>query len=724
MNNSKSLSSYLDELEYGWQSAYQEAQQQIKANETPSALVDCVHNALLRSSLNTFAENLTPKIVVRLFETDLWTIEDILTLISVIPDHYRKAQNYIALLETGKLDSDLTIKVRDDALKTANAIDFAPYRSGILEELTKFSEDDKKIANLEKAVDAHIVSADGVFGGNASSLCLLIENLPDQILKSTEQKLLKLKNPEARAWTLAFLARRTSGDHQYRLLSIGLEAASQIKSDVNIANALSQLGGQLSGELVPKALELGLSLKEGNWRPRAIAGLVDKLDEEQVRRVLESMLMIEDDWWRADGLISVIEHSNDETQLRALHNLLQNEHGETYSKVTIWIKRYSTSPQVLNNALLAADKLEHEQHRSEIMRLISGVIEKNQARDQILSIPDNLERANAFLFKAEQNTDNDSLSDDILSAYTAIEKVENKNARDTLWIRFNALTKKKNQPIPPKMIDIQELEKLFHIEWEEERANELSYIVSSIPDELIPLVVDRSKRFINWLHRDTVLNRLALRLNGKVLASATQNIADFDDTTSLAHALKDLAKYLPQPQKNQVFSYALEQLLTEGNPKWASDEILKLRADLDGELREKATARLPEELRDTTYEELIAQRHADTLKQFEENPYLKKQFNEMMEAARKQYSPEEITLPQIVQPIESLKFPDANQKLRDDRLDFLTFLDEARFKKRESVFWLFGNISTLFTENEPSTQIISTIADDLIDIHQNWRWPQ
>src|SRR5436853_5193467 len=107
MSNSLSLSSYLSELENDWQSAYQNAHQQIKANETLTSLVDCIHYALLRSSLNTFAENLTPKIVARLFETDLWKLEDILSLISIIPNSYRKAQNYVAILETGKLDASL-----------------------------------------------------------------------------------------------------------------------------------------------------------------------------------------------------------------------------------------------------------------------------------------------------------------------------------------------------------------------------------------------------------------------------------------------------------------------------------------------------------------------------------------------------------------------------------------------------------------------------------------
>lgn len=273
------------------------------------------------------------------------------------------------------------------------------------------------------------------------------------------------------------------------------------------------------------------------------------------------------------------------------------------------------------------------------------------------------------------------------------------------------------------MIDGQKLKELFQIEWEEDQANELSYVVSVLPDNLLPLVVDRSKRFLNWLHRDVVLDRLAPRLDSEVLRRATQNVADFDDTVSLVHALKDLAKYVEQPQRNEVHSYALDQLLAEGNPKWVSDEVLKLRADLDGELREKATASLPEELQNTTYEEVIAQRHAATLKQFEEDPDFKKRFDDMMEAARKKYAPQETDTPEINKLNETEQSNDPSQKLREERLDFLTFLDEARYKKRESVFWLFANIAQMFQEDEPPTQIASAIVRDILDIHKNWHWP-
>ncbi|MCA0456478.1 MAG: hypothetical protein LCI00_21070 [Chloroflexi bacterium] len=716
--NSNSLSNYLNQLETDWQSAYKKAKEQIDANKTPTALVDCVHNALLRSSLNTFAENLTPKIVARLFETNLWTIEDILALISVIPDHYRKAQNYIALLETGKLDRDLTIKVRNATLETANAIDFPAYQSWAMKKLSEFSDAEAQYTALENAVDAAIAYADhpvNLFGGhNGYELCRLIETLPENLLETTERKLLKLKNSEARAWTLTYLAQRLDGDHKYRILAQALQATFAIKgSDVQIANALAQLATHLSGELVPQALDLALSLKEGNWRPRAVVGLMDKIDESQIKRVLESVLTIEDEWWRADGLISVIEHSNDETQLQALHNLLPIEHGETYGKIIEWITSPWTLQENINNAILAAENIPNELHRTQILEQLNQVARNNLEREKIKEINDIEEQLEKFLERIEERLENPPL-EDVINARLIIHKVEDKVTQDKLWAKYNELMERGNHIMSPQSITVEQLENIFKIDWEEERAEELSYIVDRIPEDLIPLVVNRSKKFLEWLHRDRVLNRLAPRLSEEVLASAIQEVADYDDTTSLINALKYFARHLDKSQKEKVLNYALDTILAIGESDWhMTDPLLKLRSELDGELEEKATANLPDELKNTTYKEVTNQRLDETMKRFEEDPESKKRLEEQIEATREYYQAK------IAQ--ESAL---AISEPQNSVIELLDDLSNARMKKRESVLWLCITISELVDDKTLPESIIPVIADDIIDIHQNWRWPQ
>jgi hypothetical protein len=667
MNNAKTLSSYLSELEDVWQLAHQKARQQIESKEIPMSLVDCVHNALLRSSLNTFAENLTPKIVARLYETDLWTVEDVLSLVSIIPDNYRKAQSYIALLETGKLDAALTVKVRNAAFETAQSIDFPAYRSWAMEELSKYTDAEHQYDALEKAIDAAIDYADSplysIGGNNGYELCLIIEKLPTPLLGKTEEKILALKNAEARAWALAYLARRTSGNRQYQLLAEGLEAVSRIKPDVNIANALAQLANQLSGELVPKALDLALAIKEGNWRPRAIAGLMDKLDQSQVKGVLEHILPIEDEWWRADGLISVVEHSSSETQLQALQNLLSIEDGEPYSKMISWLRNFTITQTNVDIAIHAASEIKNNQHRLKMLQRLNSMAHEKQVQDQPLSFPSLIDQSNQYI-----------------------------TVKNTVYDR---------------------LENIFQIEWEEERANELASFVSLIPDELIPLVVERAKKFFEWLNRDKVLKVIAPRLTPETLAASIDGVADYEDTTSMVEALKHLAPYLDQPQKETVLSYALDTILAIGEPNWrTADPLFKLRSELDGDLWEKATIHLPDELKNTTYEELSAKRHAETMKRFEEDPQSKRQFEEFMKAGREHYEAHQASnpAPLIPEPLNPVT-------------ELLENLSNDRNKKRESIFWLCRAITQLVADKTLSPAIIPAIAADILDIHKNWHWP-
>jgi hypothetical protein len=158
----------------------------------------------------------------------------------------------------------------------------------------------------------------------------------------------------------------------------------------------------------------------------------------------------------------------------------------------------------------------------------------------------------------------------------------------------------------------------------------------------------------------------------------------------------------------------LDTVLAIGESGWhTTDPLLKLRSELDGELREKATANLPDELKNITYETLVAQRQAETMKHFEADPESKKRFDEHMEAAREYYQAQ-----QALDPVPVIAEPE------NPVTELLENLSQARHKKRESVFWSCVAISKLVEEKALSPSIIPAITDDIIDIHKNWHWPQ
>src|SRR5450432_3432077 len=54
--------------------AQPEALRQIEADSEPTALIDCIRYVLLRTSLNSAAENFVPELVSRAVETGVWSV--------------------------------------------------------------------------------------------------------------------------------------------------------------------------------------------------------------------------------------------------------------------------------------------------------------------------------------------------------------------------------------------------------------------------------------------------------------------------------------------------------------------------------------------------------------------------------------------------------------------------------------------------------------------------
>jgi hypothetical protein len=155
-------------------------------------------------------------------------------------------------------------------------------------------------------------------------------------------------------------------------------------------------------------------------------------------------------------------------------------------------------------------------------------------------------------------------------------------------------------------------------------------------------------------------------------------------------------------------------VLTIGVLGWhTTDPLLKLRSELDGDLREKATANLPDDLKATTYEAVVTQRNAESLKRFEDDPEAKKRFDEQMEAAKEYYG-----VQQALNPVPVIPEP------QNPVMEFLEDLSETRHKKRESVFWSCVALRELVDEKALSSSIIPAIATDIVEIHKNRHWPQ
>jgi hypothetical protein len=77
------------------------------------------HKSLIRTSINSIAGNYPFELVARAVEEGLWSPERALNVAAKVPDAYRAAQMYKAILNTSKLDSNDRSNTEKRGLKAA-----------------------------------------------------------------------------------------------------------------------------------------------------------------------------------------------------------------------------------------------------------------------------------------------------------------------------------------------------------------------------------------------------------------------------------------------------------------------------------------------------------------------------------------------------------------------------------------------------------------------------
>lgn len=92
------LDSYLGDLDRFWKMATRAAHDQIAADESPEALVDCLSCALIQTTLNSGTNTYPPLVVARAVELALWSLDRALSTLERVPDEGRRFDGLLALL--------------------------------------------------------------------------------------------------------------------------------------------------------------------------------------------------------------------------------------------------------------------------------------------------------------------------------------------------------------------------------------------------------------------------------------------------------------------------------------------------------------------------------------------------------------------------------------------------------------------------------------------------
>jgi len=451
---------YLSDLMVAWQDAHKHAQTQIAAHEVPAALAECVRYALIRTSVNSLAANYESVLVARAVETGLWSPQRAVSLAAKVPDSKQRAEFFVALLATGRLDPNTRALAQRQGLAAAQVIEYkwsvlrvlAPHLTGeereqVVRELLAFAYkraheplqhvNSKKERTQELAALAPQLTGEILREWSASSEVIKDEKEYVQVLAALAPQLtgeslceglaaaLKIENEDLRWIVLEKLAPQLTGEN----LRVGLAAARAIQDDWGRAQTLAAFAPQLTGEereqVLRDRLAAARAIQDDEKRANALAALTSQLTGEEREQALRDGLaaarVIKGEAVRADALTALASQLPGEEREQALRDGLAAVRAiddELYraSKLT------KLAPQMtgenLREMLAAAREIENEYQRRDLLKKLAPQLTDENLREgltAVLEIKEQTLRAEVLAALAPQLT-GENLRDGLAAA--------------------------------------------------------------------------------------------------------------------------------------------------------------------------------------------------------------------------------------------------------------------------------------------------------------------
>ncbi len=396
--------------------------------------------------------------------------------------------------------------------------------------------------------------------GEARYQCALWTLLPqfmsNQLIRAAEN-IGKVRGSKTRAWACASLARQLTGEPKLKVLASGVEAALAIPDELDQANALAQLGDQLTGEVLEQALQATLAMENEQWRPRVLVKLAGQLNAIQQVKALDGIIIIQHPWYRAFALVGLIPYLTGILFARAQEAALSVESDEARAFV---LTRLSFSQDVIPRVLDIAMGIGDEKYRFEAL---VGLIPQLQG-DQKLKVLDLALQLVAI-----------PLADKPYTLYRYPYLMTRLAAEDGGAERAKLLS--------------DALETILQISDEEDRGYALEELVGHLPDDLMPRALVGMLAFHEDFRRIRLLGTIAQRLPINLLKQALTGSSIATDYDARARVLMRLSRVSGGAVRAKALQYALRASLTIQAPWEQIEPLSRLLGELDDPQRAEVT---------------------------------------------------------------------------------------------------------------------------------------
>ncbi|MBN2006084.1 MAG: hypothetical protein JXA21_22190 [Anaerolineae bacterium] len=305
---------YLMDLVLAWEHAQDLAIHQIADWQPPLAVAECIHYALIHTTINSLATSYDPQLVTLAMKVGFWPPEYIINLAQRISDPEKKIRMLHVLLATDKLTTSQRAHLQNQALTITKSVPNEVTRFRVLAELAPALSKE----SLEEAVS---IATDIQYDGNRAEalinliptlksdvsllrkvlktarliyagyrtkiLAALALQLPDCLISEAVDIAQMNRDFEHRAEALVALAPRLSED----MLSQALVAVERIVVDDRRIAALVKLMPYLPERLLTEVSKM-MNTKKKYHRALALSSLAVRQPEEQCENTIDDILAI------------------------------------------------------------------------------------------------------------------------------------------------------------------------------------------------------------------------------------------------------------------------------------------------------------------------------------------------------------------------------------------------------------------------------------------------
>lgn len=266
-NNNSTYNDFLTDLERSWDAAEKQTELQIEINQEP--IIQCIRYLLIRTSINSLAENYPPGLISRALDAGLWTPDRAIRMAANIPDAEARIEMYIVLLSKSHLAQSKRNTVQIQSLKDARSLSESSNTRALVALAPYLSSEQRK----EVFQDAHDFS-DAYERALVLAALLSPSYLPDQLHSIAHEEALQavlgISDVQERTEVLATLAPFLLEQQLFAVLEDTLQAViTEYKKEnflllfyPQLAEALTNLAPYLTCQLRQYALNEALSFPD------------------------------------------------------------------------------------------------------------------------------------------------------------------------------------------------------------------------------------------------------------------------------------------------------------------------------------------------------------------------------------------------------------------------------------------------------------------------------